>query len=75
MKKIFNKFLRKDFMKKFLVINTSFFGDTLLTNPLCRNIKILYPDSHITFIVNKPFVEVATYCDGVDEVVAYDKKG
>lgn len=61
-------------MKKFLVINTSFFGDTLLTNPLCRNIKILYPDSHITFIVNKPFVEVATYCDGVDEVVAYDKK-
>lgn len=42
---------------------------------MCRNIKILYPDSHITFIVNKPFVEVATYCDGVDEVVAYDKKG
>ena len=62
-------------MKKFLVINTSFFGDTLLTNPLCRNIKALYPESHITFIVNKPFVEVATYCDGVDEVVAYDKKG
>lgn len=45
-----------------------------LLNPLCRNIKILYPDSHITFIVNKSFVEVATYCDGVDEVVAYDKK-
>lgn len=62
-------------MKKFLVINTSFFGDTLLTNPLCRNIKMLYPDSHITFIVNKPFVEVATYCEGVDEVIAYDKNG
>lgn len=62
-------------MKKFLIINTSFFGDTLLTNPLCRNIKVKYPDSHITFIVNKPFVEVATYCDGVDEVIAYDKNG
>lgn len=62
-------------MKKFLVINTSFFGDTLLTSPLCRNIKILYPKSHITFIVNKPFIEVATYCDGVDDVIAYDKKG
>lgn len=62
-------------MKKFLVINTSFFGDTLLTNPLCRNIKKLYPESHITFIVNKPFVEVATYCEGVDEVIAYDKNG
>ena len=62
-------------MKKFLIINTSFFGDTLLTDPLCRNIKMKFPNSHITFIVNKPFVEVATYCDGVDDVIAYDKKG
>lgn len=62
-------------MKRFLIINTSFFGDTLLTNPLCRNIKIFYPHSHITFIVNKPFTEVAKYCDGIDEVIPYDKKG
>lgn len=64
-----------NFMKHFLVINTSFFGDTLLTNPLCRNIKLIYPDSKITFIVNKPFYEVALYSDGVDEVIPYDKKG
>lgn len=60
-------------MKRFLIINTSFFGDTLLTNPLCRNIKKFYPDSYVYFIVNKPFVDVATYCDGIDEVIAYDK--
>ena len=62
-------------MKHFLVINTSFFGDTLLTNPLCQNIKLLYPDSKITFIVNKPFYEVAQYSAGVDKVIPYDKKG
>ncbi len=62
-------------MKKFLVINTSFFGDTILTNPLCRNIKKKFPDAKITFIVNKPFYEVALYSDGVDEVIPYDKKG
>lgn len=62
-------------MKNFLVINTSFFGDTLLTNPLCRNIKLIYPDAKITFIVNKPFYEVALYSDGIDEVIPYDKKG
>lgn len=62
-------------MKNFLVINTSFFGDTLLTDPLCRNIKLMYPKSKIVFIVNKPFYEVAKYLDGVDEVISYDKKG
>lgn len=67
--------MRQKFMKHFLIINTSFFGDTLLTNPLCRNIKLEYPNAKITFIVNKPFYEVALYSDGVDEVIPYDKKG
>lgn len=62
-------------MKYFLVINTSFFGDTLLTDPLCRNIKLTYPDSKIVFIVNKPFLEVAKYLDGIDEAIPYDKRG
>lgn len=62
-------------MKNFLVINTSFFGDTLITDPLCRNIKMTYPEAKIVFIVNKPFYEVAKYLDGVDEVVPFDKKG
>jgi ADP-heptose:LPS heptosyltransferase len=62
-------------MKTFLIINTSYFGDTLLTDPLCRNIKQEYPNSKIIFMVNKPFVQVAKYMDGVDEVLCYDKKG
>ncbi|WP_110954084.1 glycosyltransferase family 9 protein [Anaerosinus massiliensis] len=62
-------------MKTFLVINTSFFGDTLLTDPLCRNIKLEYPNAKVIFMVNKPFLEVAKYMDGVDEVLVYDKKG
>lgn len=62
-------------MKTFLIINTSFFGDILLTDPLCRNIKIKYPDSKIVFMVNKPFYQVAKYMDGVDQVLCYDKKG
>ena len=61
--------------KRFLVINTSFFGDILLTNPLCQNIKRIFPDSEIIFIANKPFVDAARYGEDVDEVIAYDKKG
>ncbi len=59
----------------FLVFNTSHLGDTLLCNSLCRNIKNLYPNSKIVFIVNKPFYEAALYQKDVDEVIAFDKFG
>ncbi|SFM05264.1 glycosyltransferase family 9 protein [Pelosinus propionicus] len=62
-------------MKTFLIINTSFLGDTLLTGSLCRNIKLEYPNSKVLFMVNKPFAEVARYMNGVDEVLCYDKNG
>lgn len=60
--------------KVFLVINLSFFGDVLLTNVLCQNIKLNYPDSKIVFLVNKPFYEAAKnqYC--VDDVLVFDKR-
>ena len=59
----------------FLVINTSFFGDVLLCNSLCQNIKINYPKSKIVFIVNDPFEDAAKFQKDVDEVIVYDKKG
>ena len=61
--------------KVFLVINTSYFGDTILTCELCRNIKKSEENAFLVFIANKPFADVARYMDGVDEVWVYDKKG
>ena len=60
-------------MKTFLVYNTSYFGDTILTDGLCRNLKRIYPDSRLIFVANKPFADVARYMDGIDEVWIYDK--
>ncbi len=62
-------------MKTFLVYNTSYFGDTILTDGLCRNLKRMIPDSKLIFIANKPFADLARYMDGVDEVWVYDKWG
>ena len=62
-------------MKTFLVYNTSYFGDTILTDALCRNLKRLYPESRLVFISNKPFADISRYMDGVDEVWTYDKWG
>lgn len=60
--------------KIFLIINLSYFGDILLTNALCQNIKRNYPDSKIVFCVNKPFYEAAKYQVCVDDVIVVDKR-
>ena len=65
----------QDETKTFLVFNTACFGDNLVCNALCQNIKKIYPDSKVVFIVNRPFLEVAKYQKDVDDVVIYDKKG
>ena len=61
--------------KEFLVFNTACFGDVLLCNTLCQNIKLLYPESKVIMIVDKPFKDAAKYQKDVDDVVIYDKKG
>ena len=61
--------------KIFLVFNTACFGDALLCNTLCQNIKINYPDSKIVFICDKPYCEAVKFQQDVDEVVVYDKHG
>lgn len=59
--------------KVFLVFNTAYFGDVLLCNTLCQNIKLIYPDSKVVIVVDKPFYEVAKYQKDVDDVVVFDK--
>lgn len=73
--KIFTKKEKFDNSKTFLVFNTSCFGDVLLCNSLCQNIKRVFPDSKTVFICDKPFYEVAKYQKDVDDVVIYDKRG
>jgi ADP-heptose:LPS heptosyltransferase len=66
---------KKPLNDTFVIFNTACFGDVLLCNSLCQNIKALYSNSKVVFVVDKPFVEVAKFQKDVDEVVAYDKKG
>ena len=61
--------------KIFLIINLSYFGDVLLTNTLCQNIKLNYPDSKTVMLVDKPFYKAAKYQYCVDEAIYFDKKG
>lgn len=64
-----------DNRKAILVFNTACFGDVLLCNSLCQNIKKIFPESKLVFITDKAWSDVAKYQYGVDEVIVYDKKG
>ena len=62
-------------MKKvFVIFNTACIGDMLVTNTLVQNIKHYYQDSVIVFVCDKPYVDVAKYQEGIDDVIVFDKK-
>lgn len=61
--------------KIFLIINLSYFGDVLLTNTLCQNIKLNYPDSKIVFVTDKPWIEAAKHQYCADDAIYFDKRG
>lgn len=60
--------------KIFLIINTGYFGDVLLTSKLTRDIKKEYPNSLLAFIVDSPYESIAKGLPGVDEVFCYNRK-
>lgn len=61
--------------RTFVIINSYFIGDVLLTNSLVQNIKRLYPDSKVVSLTSPELVNVAKYQEGVDDVVVWDRHG
>ncbi len=61
--------------KVFVIINSYFIGDILLTNSLIKNIKTIYPESLVVMLTSPAFVDVAKYQEGVDDVIVWDRHG
>lgn len=62
--------------KYFVIINSNFIGDILLTSCLIQNIKRLYKDSFIIMITtSEKTVEVAQGVELVDDVILWERKG
>ncbi len=60
--------------KIFLIINTGYFGDVILTSKLTRDIKKNHPNCHLVYIADTPYQKAAKGLPGVDEVICYDRK-
>ena len=62
-------------MKKILIFHTAFIGDIVLSTPLVKNIKKLYPNSEITYVTTPAGRVVLSNNPYLKEVIAYDKRG
>ena len=62
-------------MKNILVFNPSFIGDSILTTPLIKGVKNIYPDSSVFFCVRPESSFIFQDLDFIDEVLVFDKRG
>ncbi len=58
--------------KKILVLRYRFIGDTILTVPFLRNLRLAEPDAHIAWVVAPGTAEVVKGIPYVDELIHWD---
>ena len=59
---------------KILIIRFSSFGDVLMTSPVLKKIKKVYPDSEIDFLVYDSFSEAVTDNPNLNNIYIFPKK-
>lgn len=61
-------------MSRFLILQTAFYGDVILTLPVVRLLKDKFPDSKIDFICIPDTSEILRSNPLINEVIVYDKR-
>ena len=60
--------------KRFLIISNTALGDTLLTIPLIKSIKLNFPDSKIIFVTKQNYIPLFKYVKEIDYFVPFYSK-
>lgn len=70
---IFNKkaILSTD-IREILVVRTAYIGDVIMTLPILKPLRELYPDARITFLTSSKAKEVLENNPYIDEILTYD---
>ncbi len=61
--------------EKYLIIQTAFLGDAILTEPLIETIKLNQPDADVAVMVIPQNKDLFLGNPNVDKIIAYDKHG
>ncbi len=62
-------------IKRYLIIQTAFLGDTILTEPIIETIKENDPDSFLSVLITPANRDVFSLNPKVDNIITYDKHG
>lgn len=62
-------------MMKILILHTAFIGDIVLSTPLIKKIKDIYPESKITFVTTPSGAQILKNNPNLSEIISYDKRG
>ncbi|MCX5866327.1 MAG: glycosyltransferase family 9 protein, partial [Proteobacteria bacterium] len=62
-------------MNRILVVQTAFLGDLILTTPLFRAIKKIYPEGYLSVVIRPEYRELMRAIPEIDELIFYDKRG
>lgn len=60
---------------RILIIHTAFIGDIVLSTPLVRKLKDLYPESEITYVTTPAGAAILKNNPNISELITYDKRG
>lgn len=60
--------------KRILIIQTAFIGDVILSTPLVRNLRKIFPDSFLSFLLIPETKNVLENNPHLDEILVYDKR-
>lgn len=61
-------------VQRFLIIQTAFLGDVILATPVASELKRIYPDAVVDFVVRKGNEGILRNHPAIREVHAFDKK-
>lgn len=60
---------------KILIIHTAFIGDIVLSTPLLKRIKEVYPEAKITYVTTPVGATILRNNPNITEIIEYDKRG
>ena len=58
-------------IKRILAISCTAIGDTLLSTPALRSLRLAYPHAHIALLLNQNYVSLFSNNPDIDEIVPY----
>lgn len=60
---------------KILIIHTAFIGDIVLSTPLLKRVKEMYPEAKITYVTTPVGATILRNNPYITEIIEYDKRG